>query len=138
MISFLPRGQWEQSSACNRSSLAILAATRYRIAASRRQLNRYFGVSGSSGDPQPDILRTRLLSGELPMLVARDYWGGPAAEEHHCPVCGGFIAKKQIECEVRNGPGALFYVHPPCFSRWSRASEELRAAQNKNDLRAVL
>jgi len=129
MIASVPRSRaqlWERSKACHVSNRAILIATRYRIAASRRQLNPAFGVSGCADGLLPDNLRDRLVNGELPVLADGMGWGGRAAEQHECVVCFGSIAKGQSECAVKGGPNGVLYAHSPCYLQWSLASEALR------------
>lgn len=102
----------------------LLSETRYRIAASRRHLNRAFALTGGSDDERMRaIVRARLRTGVLwPVSgqLSAGYGRGKA-----CVVCGSPIAGTDMEFEV-DGPNAPAVTHLVCFRIWERESETLR------------
>jgi hypothetical protein len=136
---------WTSSETCRRSNVAILAATRYRIAASRRRLNRAFGMSGSS-DTEDVVSRapTPLIRPENPLLREKarqaierkrmpnrepDRLGGVAGVGHMCSVCERPVTTMETDLELifaRDGtPGsAVYHVHVRCYSAWARTLQD--------------
>jgi len=136
---------WTASEACRRSNVAILAATRYRIAASRRRLNRAFGVSGSSeledvrthpsaplGKPDNPLLREKARQAiERRRMPNRepDRLGGIAGIGRICSVCERPVTTEETDLELlfgRDGtPGPVAYhVHVRCYSAWARTIQD--------------
>lgn len=116
-------------------SRRLIAQSRERSAMSRRMLNPWWGISGSSGEsfavpPERDsvhwpldelerLVRDKLRRGALFVLKDRKLWPGPATGEV-CRVCSQVISRGN-ECEVR-GPRGPVYVHFLCHSIWERES----------------
>ena len=120
----------ERSRARSLESLRLLANTQGLIATSRRHLNPFFGVSGSSdeatGAPPAwwvevlrELVRDKLAVGDLFALIDSHCWGGPATGES-CVVCGEKI-DGGVEFEV-DGPAGPAFTHLVCYSIWHRES----------------
>jgi len=135
--------KWTASDACHRSNVELLVATRYRIAASRRHLNRAFGLSGSSevDDARAAAPLTRsdnpLLREKARQAVERkrmpnrepDRLGGVAGVGRLCSVCERPVTAEETDLELlfsRDGiPGAtVYHVHVRCYSAWARAIQD--------------
>jgi len=137
--------RWAASDARCRSNVEILAATRYRIASSRRCLNRAFGVSGSSDtEDVPVPASVPLIRPDSPLLREKarqaierkrmpnrepDRLGGVAGSGRMCSVCERAVTTAETDLELlftRNGaPGAVVYhVHVRCYSAWARTIQD--------------
>jgi|SRR5690242_12389659 hypothetical protein len=98
--------RWVRSEQCCVSNRAILAATRYRIAASRRRLNRAFALTGGSNNGHETLrasVRSRLASGAL-FPIGSSVMAG-YGKENECVVCRETISAREIEYEIAVGAG---------------------------------
>lgn len=123
----------ERSNARYLESLRLLANTQRLIATSRRHLNPFFGVSGSSDelaaasparwvDTLRALVRDKLAVGDLFPLIDSHCWGGPATGES-CVVCGEKI-DGGVEFEI-DGPSGSVFTHLVCYSVWHGESQDL-------------
>src|SRR5262249_25558007 len=119
-------GQVARSKTCVQENERLLAETRYRVAASRRGLNRSFAVAGAASDEDRlrATVRARLGSGAL-FPVNGHSWAGYGSGRP-CAVCDAPIGRAEIEYEVKGPKGGTF-VHLACFMLWHRESERPRA-----------
>jgi len=121
-----------QSRMCVRSNESILAATHYRIAASRRRLNPAFAFAGSSDDDTHALvasIRARLTSGALFPIgshVVAGYGSG-----HDCVVCRIAIGRIDVEYEIPLEKGVAVVAHLRCYVLW-RAESTRRQALNRS------
>lgn len=116
------------------SNQAILTATRYRIAASRRRLNRAFAVSGA-GDPDlNEIARALLLRGDLAPIQGTVAWAGRGSGKTCC-VCGKSVDGSEVEYEVEEGGRRTPACHLACFVAWQ---EESRRCATPSPARGML
>lgn len=109
----------DQSNASVRENRRLLSETRYRIAASRRRLNRAFTIAGASSE---DLLRYsvryRLAAGELARIHQRESWAGRAQSGASCAVCARSIEPGAPEYVVKDDPSSFFRVHAACYFIW--------------------
>jgi len=109
----------DQSKGCVEANRSLLSETRYRIASSRRWLNRAFAISGaSSEDLLRHSLRYRLAAGELARIHQRQSWAGRAEIEASCAVCRRPIEPGAPEYEVRDDASSVLHAHAACYFMW--------------------
>jgi len=109
----------DQSRGCVEANRRLLSETRYRIASSRRRLNRAFTISGaSSEDLLRHSLRYRLAAGELARIHQRQSWAGRAEIEASCAVCRRPIEPGAPEYEVRDDASSVLHAHAACYFMW--------------------
>ena len=122
----------EQSKAHCRDNRGLLVKSRSLMAISRRRLNRFFGVSGSSdeamgaplghwADALRAFVRDKLAIGDLYALIDSHCWGGPATGKS-CVVCGEKI-DGGVEYEI-DGPAGSVFAHLVCYSIWRGESKD--------------
>src|SRR5215467_11708137 len=106
---------------------ALLEQTRSRIVASRRLLNPWWGVSGSSDDDgEGALLRSvqeRLECGDLPS-APDDVWAGNGTGQT-CIICTKTIYSDEIENEAivpGDGVAITLWAHLGCLNVWRRAT----------------
>ena len=126
---------------CISGNDSLLHSTRHRIAASRRLLNRAFGLSGGGGAPEDPVLRerirARLLTGEL-------FWASGDSHVRRgtgrpCAVCGQGIAREGIERQVtgpRDTRSAI--AHEECWLLWREVCRESPVAPRRSPSRSRL
>jgi hypothetical protein len=103
----------------------ILAASRRRIAASRRLLNPHFALAGASPAPGPESVRALISNGWLfPLSEGMSVRSG-AGTRNACLVCHERIDAAEVEYEVRSATRGPFYCHLPCFTAWKRESLDI-------------
>ncbi len=107
------------------SNRGVLATTRRRIAASRRQLNGAFALTGGSAPEQRDTIRTLLAQGLLAPVQDTVLAGRGSGKI--CAVCGAPITTNDVEYEVEGLPRSV-RCHVPCFVTWR---EESRRATSR-------
>ena len=101
------------------------------MATSCRNLNRCFGVSGSSDeaaeappvrwvDALRALVRDKLALGDLFAVIDSHCWSGPATGQS-CIVCGEKI-EVGVEYEI-DGPAGSVFTHLACYSIWLRESD---------------
>ena len=122
----------EQSKALCRENQRLLSNAGQRMAFSRRSLNQFFGVSGSSdetagappvrsADALRALVRDKLAFGDLFALLTPRCWGGPATDKS-CVVCGEKI-EGGVEYEI-DGPAGSVFAHLVCYSIWHGESKD--------------
>ncbi len=99
----------------------LLAATRHRIAVSRRSLNRAFGLSGGRISPEEealrDAIRERLEAGELFWASGNSHIRRGTGRE--CAVCRKPIGSDAIERQVTGPRNTRFAIaHEECWLLW--------------------
>lgn len=108
---------------------ALLRTTRHRLAASRRMLNRAFGLSGGRVSPEEealrDAIRERLLAGELFWASGHSHIRRGTGRE--CAVCGKVIGSDAIERQV-TGPRTTrsAIAHEDCWVLWRDVCRSLK------------
>ena len=123
------------SEECCAQNRRLIAQSRERSAMSRRILNPWWGISGSSDEPSAvpqerdsvhwpldeleRLVRDKLRRGSLFVLKDGRFWAGPATGEV-CRVCSQVISRGN-ECEVR-GPRGAVYAHLLCHRIWQQES----------------
>jgi len=127
---------WAAAAECCRSNAAILAETRYRLAASRRCLNRAFGVSGAtdvdaSSDQAPWLREKARQAIERKRMPNREpiRLGGVAGVGHLCAVCERAVTTGETDLELfftRDGKRAptVYHVHARCYAAWARTIQD--------------
>jgi len=109
----------DQSRGCVETNRKLLSETRYRIAASRRRLNRAFSIAGaSSEDLLRHSVRYRLVAGELARIHQREAWAGRAKSGASCAVCGRSIEPGAPEYEVKDETSSVLHAHAACYFMW--------------------
>lgn len=102
----------------------LLTETRSRIAASRRSLNPFFGVSGGADPALNEIARTLLGGGNLAPIRGNVAWAGHGSGGPCC-VCGKPVKSSDVEYEVEDGERRSVGCHFPCFLAWQEESRRL-------------
>jgi hypothetical protein len=117
-----PEHTMAESKACVESNRRLLAASRLRIAASRRRLNPWFALAGSSeSDALRVVIRARLASGALFPVDGRA-WGSRGIGKA-CVVCDEPITGEQVAYEVsRAHDGLCAGAHLRCYTLWMEES----------------
>ena len=123
----------EKSTALCCESQRLLTTSRSLIAANRRGLNPYWGVSGGSedddrGGPLLLSVRSRLERGIL-LPAAHQVWAGYGTGKI-CVICTQKIYPDEVENEtiVREGDVEIkLWAHLPCFNVWRWASRVFEA-----------
>jgi len=111
-----------ESEACVQANQRLLSETRYRVAASRRQLNQAFALAGGSHDnPLHALVRARLKAGMLAPLNGHKTWAGYGSGKP-CVVCGAKIGGAEVEYETAPEDGAQI-AHLNCYMAWLAESE---------------
>lgn len=106
-------------------SRGILAATRHRIAASRRLLNPHFAVTGASPTPDPEAIRALISNRWLfPLSEGMRVRPGRGSGKP-CVVCHELIETIEVEYEIEPATRGPFYCHPLCFAAWKRESLDI-------------
>jgi hypothetical protein len=105
---------------------AMLAVTRHRIAASRRSLNPFFGVSGGADARLNEIARALLGCGSLAPIRGNVTWAGHGSGGTCC-VCGEAVTGSEIEYEIEDGERRSLGCHFLCFIAWQEESRRERA-----------
>ena len=122
----------ERSKARSLENLRRLTNTQRLIATSRRCLNPFFGVSGSSDelaaaaparsiDALRALVRDKLALGDLFALIDSHCWGGPATGQS-CIVDGEKI-DVGVEYEIDRPAGPVF-TYLVCYSIWHGESRD--------------
>lgn len=113
----------EQTRASINSNCAMAAASRYRIAASRRRLNPWFALTGGSDtDGLRAMVRARLATGALFPLESTRAWAS-YGEDNPCAVCRELISRAQVEYEVSSAiVDATVRTHLRCYMVWKEES----------------
>ena len=99
----------------------MLVATRHRIAANRRSLNPFFGLSGGVDLDPNEIARALLGCGELAPIPSNVAWAGHGSGGTCC-VCGKPVQGSEVEYEVEDGERRSVGCHLPCFVAWQEES----------------
>jgi len=123
----------EKSTALYRENQRFLTTSRSLIAANRRRLNPYCGVSGGSedddrGGPLLLSVRSRLERGVL-LPAPHQVWVGYGTGKI-CVICTQKIYPDEVENEttVREGDVEIkLWAHLPCFNVWRWASRVFEA-----------
>ena len=103
------------------SNQTILSATRHRIAASRRQLNRAFALSGAGDSELNEIARALLMRGDLDPIRGTVAWAGRGSGKICC-VCGKPVNGSDVEYEIEQSGRRTPGCHLPCFLAWQDES----------------
>lgn len=113
-----------------RRTRGLLERTRGCIAANRRLLNPWWGVSGSSDGPEGDGLRLRvrqrLERGDL-IPVPKRVWGARGTGST-CAICSKAIMPNEIESKIviwSGGDIVRLWAHLPCLRLWREESDAL-------------
>ena len=123
----------ERSQALCRENQRSLSNTHQVMAVSRRSLNRWLAISGSSDESEGAsparwavalraLVRDKLAVGDLFALIDSHCWGGAATGES-CVVCGEKI-DGGVEFEV-DGPSGSVFTHLVCYSVWHEESQDV-------------
>jgi hypothetical protein len=118
------RTMLEQTRACISANLALVAASRLRIAASRRYLNPWFAIAGG-GDPDDlrAMVRARLATGALFPLHSTRAWAS-YGDDNPCMVCREPITRAQVEYEVSSALiDMTVRTHLRCYMVWKEESQ---------------
>ena len=106
---------------------ARLVATRYRLAASRRLLNPFFGVSGGGYSRLNEMARELLDCGDLLPIGGNVTWAGHGSGKTCC-VCRKPVQGSEVEYEVELGQQRrLEGCHFECFIAWQEESRKVTA-----------
>ena len=119
-----------RSRMCIEANRALLATSRYRIAASRRRLNGHFAVCGGASPPSAETVRAMLASGALfPINGHRVIvHAGAGSGKKVCILCQGRIDPSDLEYNVERGEQGLIACHFGCFTLWR--AESCQAARS--------
>lgn len=114
----------EQTRASISANHDMVAASRYRIAASRRRLNPWFALTGGSdSDGLRALIRARLATGALFPLSGTRAWASYGMD-YPCAVCREPITRAQVEYEVSSVvPDTTVRTHPRCYMVWKEESQ---------------
>ena len=114
----------EQMRTSTRVNRALVSASRYRIAASRRRLNPWFAFAGGSdGDDLRAMVRARIATGALFPIHGTRTWAS-YGEDNPCIVCKDPITRTQVEYEVVSASSeATVRAHLRCYMMWKEESQ---------------
>lgn len=106
------------------ANYAMVAASRYRIAACRRHLNPWFAIAGGSDtDGLRAMVRARLSTGGLFPLHGTRAWAS-YGNDNPCAVCRELITRAQVEYEVSSAVGdTSVRTHLRCYTMWKEESQ---------------
>jgi hypothetical protein len=114
----------EQSRASISATHAMVAASRYRIAAARRHLNPWFAFTGGSDvDDLRAMVRARIATGGLFPVQGPRAWASQG-EDRPCGVCQELITRAQVEYEVSDAVAdTRVRAHLRCYMVWREESQ---------------
>lgn len=114
----------EQTRASISVNCDMVAASRYRIAASRRRLNPWFALTGGSDtDGLHAMVRARLATGALFPLQHTRAWAS-YGDDNPCVVCREPITRAQVEYEVSSAAtDTTVRTHLRCYMVWKEESQ---------------
>ena len=114
----------EQTRASISANYDMVAASRYRIAASRRRLNPWFALTGGSDiDGLRALVRSRLATGALFPLQNTSAWAS-YGEDNPCAVCREPITRAEVEYEVSSTVvDTTVRTHLRCYMMWKEESQ---------------
>ena len=103
---------------------AVLRTSRYRIAASRRLLNRHFAACGGSAAPSAETVRAMLAGGTLFAINGHRVvvHAGAGSGKKVCVVCQGRIDAADLEYNVERSEEGVVACHFGCFTVWRAES----------------
>ena len=113
-----------QTRTCIEQNGALLATSRYRIAAARRRLNPWFAFTGGSdGDGLRAMIRARIATGALFPVHGTRAWAS-YGEDDPCIVCKEPITRAQVEYEVASASADVTVrAHLRCYMLWKDESQ---------------